>query len=99
MEIRFWGRFNWHKFVGLRKNNYGTRWEIGSEFENHAFVLRYRKEPAGSSEAPARIRIDLEYVNTKQRWRYPELDQALDCIKEVVDGFQPTTSGPEAGRN
>lgn len=85
--------------MGPQKNSFGNRWEIGSEAENHAFVLRYRREPEGRSTAHARIWIDLEYVNTKQRWHYPELDQALDCIKEVVDGLQPKTSGPEAGRN
>ena len=44
-----------------------TRREIGPEAENHAFVLRYRREPQGPSDAQPRIRIDLEYVNQNQR--------------------------------
>ncbi len=82
-----------------REQNGGTRREIGLEAENHAFVLRYRKEPQGPSDARPRIRIDLEYVNQNQRWRYSTLDQALACISEVVDSLQPAMTGPEASRN
>lgn len=82
-----------------RKHSHKTGREIGPEPENHAFVLRYRREPEGRSEAQARIRIDLEYVNKNQRWRYSALDQALACIREVVDSLQPTMSGSEGGRN
>lgn len=79
-----------------RKYSHKPQVETGSESENHAFVLRYRREPEGPSAAQARVRIDLEYVNKNQRWRYSALDQALACITEIVDSIQPTISGPEA---
>lgn len=82
-----------------REQNGGTRREIGQEAESHAFVLRYRKEPQGPSDAQPRIWIDLEYVNQNQRWRYSALDQALACIREVIDSLQPAMTGPEPDRN
>ena len=82
-----------------REQNGTSRRDIGPEAEYHAFVLRYRKEPHGPSDTQPRIRIDLEYVNRNQRWRYSALDQALACIKEVVDSLQPAMTGPEAGQN
>jgi hypothetical protein len=87
------------RFVEPRKHIQRTRSESGPESENHAFVLRYRREPAATSEAPARTRIDLEYVNENQRWRYAALDEALARITEVIDSLPLPTNGPEIGRN